>query len=113
MASFAHRPEVGVVIRPAVLEGDQMINVGLASAHGSTALVTPHGVPQKDPRPSGSPIGGLVVGDLLRRPGRHLHPLGSPGGDSLGHHSPAIADTSGMQWWALQSALYTECFAQS
>ena len=78
MASIAQGAEVGVVIGPAVLERDQMIDMGLASAHRSPALAAPHRVPQQDPRPSGSPVGCVVVGDLFRRPGGRRHPLGSP-----------------------------------
>ena len=86
VAPLAHRAEVAVVIRPAFLEGHEVVDMGFPSADGPAALAAPHGITQQDPRPSGSPVRGLVVGCLLRRPGRHLHPLRPPRWDFPWHH---------------------------
>jgi len=85
VASIAQGAEVVILVGPAVLERDQVVHMGFASAHRSPALAAPHRVPEQDPRPSGSPVGGVVVRHFLRRPGRR-HPLWSPGGD-LGWHA--------------------------
>jgi len=84
VASIAQRPKVLILVGPSVLERDQVIDMGLASAHRSPTLPASHRVTEQDPRPSGSPVGGMVVPDFFGR-GRRLHPLGTPGGD-LGWH---------------------------
>ena len=97
MASIAQGAEVGVVIGPAVIERDQMIDMGFASAHRSPALPATHRVTEQDPRPSGSPIGGVVVPDFLGRR-RAGHPLWTPGGDRAWHGYFQVPPTLTLGW---------------
>jgi hypothetical protein len=72
VAGRAAAGEVLVGIGAAVLERDDVVDVGRLARRDAAAVATDVGVAEEDPLPLGPPVCGQVVGPLLRVSVPHL-----------------------------------------